>query len=243
MKNLQHFFLLFISFFLGLFFTSSVFAREVSYFKKYADETTYLDLSQIGRDVINNKIIGLPPAKGSVEKIADKESRKEIANTATDAEKLAAVATPNSIFSFSVLLGDWFNFSTLPKTALLFQKVDNDASLAVDAAKQTFQAPRPFHASGYSYPSGYATRAFIWATLLKEIFPNDKTALYRQAEQEGENRIILKRQYPSGVAAGKIYGKYLADQFLKNPRFQKEWKTVKQEIIAAIPPNAISVTH
>lgn len=218
-------------------FSSFLYAesKETSYFEQYANEVHYLDLAHVGNDVIENGILGKPPTKHSPERLADKKLRKQIVSHATREEKVRAADDPNSIFSFAVVLGDQFHLETLPKTAAFFQKVDEDLSLAEEAAKKTFRYPRPLHNFGYSYPSGYAMRAYVWATLLEEIFPKYKDALEQQATQEGLNRIILNKQYPSSVTAGKIYGTYLAAQLLTNPLFVQDWEVVKKEILAIVP--------
>lgn len=210
-------------------------SKESSFFEKYADEAHYLDLVRVGNDVIQNEILGTPPVKHSAEKLADKKLRKQIASLATQEEKARAADDPNSIFSFAVVLGDQFTLEKLPKTAAFFQKLSNDLFLAEEAAKKTFCYPRPLHNFGYSYPSGYSMRASVWATLLEEIFPKYKDALEKQATQEGLNRIILNKQYPSSVTAGKIYGTYLATQLLANPLFVEKWEVVKKEILALVP--------
>ncbi|MBX9742512.1 MAG: hypothetical protein K2W99_03110 [Chthoniobacterales bacterium] len=207
----------------------------MKYFEKYQDETTYLDLVSIGKDVICNNVIGRPPVKGSPEAIADKKSSKQIAYHLSDKDKSSIIEASNSIFSFDAVLGSRFNAEALPKTAAFSQKVDEDISVAEEAAKKTFQYPRPLHNFGYSYPSGYATRAHHWAVLLGGIFPNCKTALKNQAQEHSKIRVMLGKQYISAITAGKLYGKYLAQQFLKNPDFVNEWDEVKKEILSVIP--------
>lgn len=237
MKKLTYFFLLF----LGIGVTTPFLSKPLmatpenlstSYFEKHQGETTYLDLNEVGKDVITNNVIGRPPEKGSPEAIADKQSRRRIAQHRSD-----SIYNPsnNSIFAFATVLGASFNEEKLPKTAAFAQKVDQDISVAVEAAKDTFHYQRPLHNFGYSYPGGYATRAYHWATLLGGILPNYKTALKQQAEEQGEIRVMLGKQYPSAIAAGKLYGKYLAKQFLKKHSFVNEWEEVKKEILAVIP--------
>ena len=97
-------------------------------------------------------------------------------------------------------------------------------------------------ASGYSYPSGHSTRAFLWEALLAKVFPSDQRALENQAERKAWNRVILGRHYPADVYAGKFFGIYLAQKLLENPAFQKEWPAIEAEMKACVgvnPPVAI----
>lgn len=212
------------------------------FFKKYTDEVAYLDLNLVGEDVVKNFIIGVPPVEGSELDQEDEATRKAIANPDTNNldqnqkeelinQKLAAFTAIDNVFAFSAVLGEGFNYKKLKKTEAFFQKIDGDVSVAVNAAKKTFRRPRPMKSSGFSYPSGHSTRAFVREALLSEIFPNCQEALYKQAQQFAQNRVIMGRHYPRDIAAGEIYGKYLADQFHKNPQFEKEWENIKQEIV------------
>lgn len=216
------------------------------FFEKYADDVTYLDLKSIGEDVTKHLIIGVPPKEedkldqedeGNRVKIAGERIQdpttgeiKVIPGEATQDEKLAALTAIDNVFAFSSVLGGQFNYKKLKEVETFFQKVDSDVGVAVSAAKKTFRRPRPMKSSGFSYPSGHSTRAFVREALLSEIFPKCQEALYNQAQQFAQNRVIIGRHYPRDIAAGEIYGKYLADQFRKNLVFQREWSEVKKEI-------------
>lgn len=151
----------------------------------------------------------------------------------------AEEASTDSVFDFERAIGSGFNEKDLPVTAALFKKVTRDTKIAVSAAKDIFHRKRPFSwrdatgaiaKSGYAYPSGHTTRAFLWATLLMNLFPEKEKEIKQEARQKAWNRVILGRHYPDDVYGGEIFGRYLAQEFLKNPQFQEEWKKVRQEI-------------
>lgn len=151
----------------------------------------------------------------------------------------AEEASADSVFDFSRSIGSGFNEKDLPVTAALFKKVTRDAKIAISAAKDIFHRKRPFSwrdatggraKSGYAYPSGHTTRAFLWATLLIDLFPEKEQEIRHQARQKAWNRVLLGRHYPDDVYGGELYGRYLAQEFLKNLQFQEEWKKVHQEI-------------
>lgn len=151
----------------------------------------------------------------------------------------AEEASTDSVFDFEKAIGSDFNENNLPITALLFKKVTHDTKVAIVAAKGIFQRKRPFSwkdangalaKNGYAYPSGHTTRAFVWETLLLDLFPQKEREIKQEARQKAWNRVLLGRHYPDDVYGGEIYGRYLAQEFLKNPKFQEEWKKVHDEV-------------
>ena len=202
-------------------------------------KTTYLDLSAIYNDLENSAILDLtpPPFKGTVASQEDQDFRERVFDNATKKEIHAAQESEDSIFAYSYTLGHGFSPQHLPKTKALFDKVDDDVRLAIFIAKRFYGRRRPMHSSGYSYPSGHSTRAFLWETLLSEIFPDEKKELETQAKQKAWNRVILGRHYPDDVYAGRIFGTYLAQEILKNPDFQEAWQAAQKEITACVGTN------
>jgi len=207
-------------------------------------KTTYIDLSAIYNDLAMGVIEDLlpPPVEGTVEAEDDQNLRLNVYDDATKKQIHEAKESDDSIFAYSYTLGDKFSAHHLPKTKALFDKVDDDVRLAIYIAKRFYGRRRPMHSSGYSYPSGHSTRAFLWDTLLAEVFPNDQVALDNQAKRKAWNRVILGRHYPADLYAGKAFGTYLTQKLLENPAFQKEWPAVEQEMKACIGANPPVVT-
>ena len=195
-------------------------------------------------------ILPPPPASHSPEAKIDNAYIKYSSAAATYNQKLLGIAaSKDSVFDYSLTLGIWFRPKVLPKTAALFQKVTAETDDAIEVAKNHFKRIRPDtwketgdpeKSDGYSYPSGHSTRAYVWSTLLANAFPDQIKALHLQARQKAWYRVILGRHYPSDVRAGKTYGTFLANQFLKDPGFQIEWKEacaeMRRERSDAIPP-------
>jgi acid phosphatase (class A) len=196
------------------------------------------------------KILPPPPKANSAEARADNSYIKYSSAAATDNQKLLGIAASrDSVFDYSQTLGLWFNPKILPKTAALFQKVTNETKDAIELAKNHFKRIRPDMwkvtgdpeiSDGYCYPSGHTTRAYVWSTLLANAFPDQRKALHLQARQKAWYRVILGRHYPSDVRAGKTYGTFLANKFLKDPAFQAAWTAACSEMkkarAEAIPP-------
>ncbi len=211
---------------------------------------TFIDPNSI--DVA--KILPPPPKANSAQARADNSYIKYSNAAATDNQKLLGIAASrDSAFDYSQTLGLWFNPKILPKTATLFQKVTNETKEAIELAKNHFKRIRPEmwkvtgdpeKSDGYCYPSGHTTRAYVWSTLLANAFPDERKALHLQARQKAWYRVVLGRHYPSDVRAGKTYGTFLANKFLKDPEFQAEWSAVcaemKQARSEAIPPSSFN---
>ena len=188
-------------------------------------------------------IIPPPPKPGSEQYKMDTGYLKNARATSTKGQiDRAMTASHDSVFDYSDALGSWFNSRELPITTKLFDQVTNQTKTAIQIAKQHFGRERPIYwlltgdkekSNGFSYPSGHTTRAFVWAILLSDAFPDMSKELHNQARVKAWNRVILGRHFPADVRAGKIYGKYLAAKFLKNPDFKKQWVLACQEMRAA----------
>ena len=198
--------------------------------------TTYLDLSTIYNDLVADSINDLlpPPVNGTTSSQDDQHLRENVFDDATKKQIHEAKDSVDSIFSYSYTLGNHFSEHDLPKTKALFDKVDDDARLAIYIAKRFYGRRRPMNSSGYSYPSGHSTRAFLWDTLLAEVFPDDKSELENQAKVKAWNRVILGRHYPADVYAGRAFGTYLAKQLLNNPDFKQAWQAAQEEMKACV---------
>ncbi len=189
------------------------------------------------------KIIPPPPQPGSEEYRIDTGFLKNVRATGTKGQiERGNKASHDSVFDYSETLGDWFNPQDLPKTAALFDKVNKETKKAIELAKHYFTRTRPEtwietgdieKSNGYAYPSGHTTRAFVWANLLANALPKEQKALHKQGRQKAWYRVILGRHFPADVRAGKLYGQFLAKEFLKSPEFQKQWPSVREEIRAA----------
>lgn len=191
---------------------------------------TFLDRASLLNALTVTKILPPPPAEGSQKLIADQTTRTEVSTTASKAQIKTAKHTEYNVFSFSDILGPRFNAQELPKTAAFFKKIDGDTHAAIHLAKKTFERPRPMKSTGYDYPSGHSTLSFVWESFLADIFPEHQKEFDARARVMAWNRVILGHHYPSDIAAGETYGRYLAQEFLKNDRCQQEFNSVKEEL-------------
>jgi acid phosphatase (class A) len=148
-----------------------------------------------------------------------------------------------TVFSFSTVLGPWFNAKDLPITAALMKEVTKQAKIPLSAAKKTWNRVRPMLADPRihpcvpleetpSYPSGHATRGILWATLLAEIFPEHRDALMARGKQIGDDRFLAGMHYPSDVVAGQKLGAEIARRFIADDAFKTRLESAKAECLS-----------
>jgi len=123
-----------------------------------------------------------PPKPGSLEAKTDEGFLKDAMAIANDLQrKPAVIASHDGPFDFKDTLGPWFTKENLPVTAHVLDLATHDAKEAIELAKNHYQRVRPTYwketgdpekSDGFSYPSGHTTRAFLWADLLADAFPD-----------------------------------------------------------------------
>jgi acid phosphatase (class A) len=181
------------------------------------------------------------PADNSLTTAADLVTVLEVQKRRTPEDiALAACFVHDSVFQYDAVLGSWFAPSALPSSGEFFAQIAADRYAISSKGKQVWRRPRPplldprVHAcielpeSG-AYPSGHATMAFVWAGLLAEVFPEKREALRARAELVAWSRIIGGVHYPSDIAAGRMLGDRLVQDFLKVPVVREALARIKAE--------------
>ena len=189
------------------------------------------------------RILPSPPRAGSDEEKADRQKLLDTVAHRTEADiQRAKVEEKDQPFLFGEILGKDFTAENLPKLAALFAQATTDAKYSLWAAKGVFKRPRADTPEAqeeehkdpkridYSFPSSHSTRAFLWATLLSELFPEQSGAIHLQARRMAWDRVLYGKHYPADVLAGRVYGEFLAGEFLANEKFMEAWKEVEAEV-------------
>jgi acid phosphatase (class A) len=159
------------------------------------------------------KIIPRPANKTREEEERDIHFLKDAMAARTKKQLFRAlIASSDSIFDYAPIVGPEFNAKQLPYAAQVFKEVESDTDHAIHLAKNTFHRMRPNTCyetkknetinAGYAYPSGHATRAFVWATLLANLYPPKRKEIDIESRTKGRNRVILGRHYPDDVYGG-----------------------------------------
>jgi acid phosphatase (class A) len=194
------------------------------------------------------QLLAPPPAPGSAEQMADLDTTYRVYSAASPEDHARGVdETKLSIFHFAPAIGPWFQPGKFRKTEALFQNVEADAKIVVDAGKKHWERLRPYHAdparfpnpieqkpkSDYSYPSGHSTRGTIYALLLAELFPEKRDALLAIGREAGWLRVEGGVHYPTDIYAGRVLGQALAQEFLRSAAFQHDLAEARAEVSAA----------
>lgn len=185
------------------------------------------------------QIIPPPPARGSALEKREIEAVLEIqaARTAADVAS-AEAAEQDTLFDNASVLGSWFNERNLPVTMAFFAKVDADVYAV--RAKEIFKRSRPSFVDARvhpcvrvsdspAYPSGHAVRAWVWAALLTEIFPDQGVQLAARAEAVSRARVVGGVHFPSDIVAGQALAKVMVQELLKNPAVRAEIEKCREE--------------
>ena len=158
----------------------------------------------------------------------------------------------DSVWHFAVVMGPEFSAEQCPKIAALMQRVTGDGNRIKNLAKDHFERRRPptateagatyasAHAQAaesedWSYPSGHATRAALWACVLGEVDPSQKESLLREGWFMCLSRMSRGVHFPSDVTGGFILGQAIAREIMDSPEAaadieaaREEWETVSR---------------
>lgn len=192
-----------------------------------------------GASIDVRRILPPPPEAGSIVGRAELETilRVQAARTEKDVASAKFIEDDN-LFNNASVLGEWFSKENLPVTAAFFAEIDADVS-AVHAKSFYPRRRPPFEdkrvqpcvhvADTGSYPSGHAVRAWVWAALLTEIFPEYASDLAERAGVVGWARVTGGTHYPSDTLAGEVLAKALVVEFLKNPAVRAQLEKCREE--------------
>jgi acid phosphatase (class A) len=149
--------------------------------------------------------------------------------------------------AFAAVIGPSFNFREHPATDALLRQVEIDTDAVAFEAKRFWNRPRPYdldprikpaidkHPSA-AYPSGHSSRAYSWAIVMGELFPQRKDALLARAAQVAQDRVIGGVHYPSDITAGRKVGTEVARKILTSEKFQADLVKAKAELADSRQP-------
>lgn len=173
-----------------------------------------------------------------------------VMNATAGAGALARARDEDSLSAkiFADVLGPGFAPAKCPKVFALLREAALDARAISDAAKDVWSRPRPpREGSGIepavpvptsgAYPSGHATRAYVWGEVMAAAVPSKAGALRQRARLVGLDRVLAGVHYPSDVAAGFALGRAIFEQMARSEAFGKELAQAQAEL-AALAPDA-----
>jgi acid phosphatase (class A) len=188
------------------------------------------------------KILPEPPAPGTLAGLADLEAVRgmQAVRTAADVAWARRIADFTA-FDYADVLGPWFNAKNLPITAEFLREITEDSEATSDRVKLIYSRPRPPVADPQiqpcvkvpkttSYPSGHATRAFLWAAVLSDLFPDQREALLDWAHRAAWGRIVGGAHYPTDVVGGQFMARALLEALQKSPAFHAALEQARAEV-------------
>jgi acid phosphatase (class A) len=189
-------------------------------------------------------LLAPPPLPDSTEQAADMAEVQSVFHSAPSNDVAVAFTERKfSVFNFTPVVGLFFQSNSLPKTTAFFERVQKQAEIVTDNAKDFYKRPRPYVvdpslASGkleksFSYPSGHSTESMVLALVLADLFPDKHDAIIAKARSIGWHRVEIARHYPTDIYAGRVLAQAIVREMKGNPNFQKDFAEAKAEIAAA----------
>jgi acid phosphatase (class A) len=120
-----------------------------------------------------------------------------------------------------------------------FQKVRNEGDYFTHEVKNKYSRPRPFvylkqlHPcvdleKSPAYPSGHASLSELYALVLSEIFPAQKTVFLARAKQIRDDRVLAGVHHPSDINSGEKAGELIFAELMKSEAFKKDLAAAKK---------------
>ena len=206
------------------------------------------------KDLPNSlQLLPAPPASGSAAAAADLEFHQQLQPLRSGARwELATqdvvIKFPAAASTFSCALGIGISQEATPHLTMLLRRSLADAGLSTYAAKDKYQAQRPFAKLGQStcspaeeaalardgsYPSGHAALGWAWGLILTELAPERSQAILERAYAFGQSRNVCAVHWKSDVEAGRTMGAATVAKLHGNADFLAQLGAARIEIEAA----------
>ncbi|MBU9849214.1 acid phosphatase [Rahnella aceris] len=192
------------------------------------------------------KYLPAPPADDSAQTKAELKELLEIQATRTPEQEKAAIAdAEENVWRFADVMGPDFDAAKLPKTAALFDRIVATEDVVDDHAKKAFNRPRPYmldeqihpllkKSKSGSWPSGHSTIGYLMATVLGEMVPEKRNALFTRAAGYAENRLVAGFHYRSDTVMSRTGAALIAQKMEEQPDFKTEFDAAKAELRAQL---------
>lgn len=198
-----------------------------------------------------------PPAPGSAADRADKAAYAAAIGGIGDrnwqrAKSQRSLNLPAYRQQLSCAFGKQLDAQRAPTLLKLISRSAQDAAIAVNVAKAKFARPRPFTADGgeacdlmgspgrparpgFSYPSGHAATAALWALVLADVAPDRAADLGAFGQETGNLRVACRVHWPSDIAAARTLASQLHRQIAATPAYRADLAKARTELPDASP--------
>lgn len=178
------------------------------------------------------KILPEVPAAGSLAAQTDLDVVLQAQAWRTPEEETwAKFIDKDNAFNHASVLGAWFTKENLPITAAFLTNVTEDANAVGALTKAHFARLRPSQIdprvkplvpvpATAAYPSGHVTRAYTWAAVLAEIFPEKRDELFERAHRAAWGRVLAGVHFPSDTIGGELMAEAIVAELKKSEAFR-----------------------
>jgi acid phosphatase (class A) len=187
------------------------------------------------------QIIPPPPEPGSPAAQADLDTVLAMQDRASaDSLAHAQRSVAFTVFSFAEVMGPEFTVANHPETARFFKRLETTANAPKNFLKETYRRERPFRSfpgevrelvteeHGYSYPSGHANRAWLFALVLGSLDPGHRKALLASALEVCNDRVLGGMHYPTDVLESRVLAEELFRELMRNPVFSRDLESLRR---------------
>ena len=184
-----------------------------------------------------------PPAPGSLAALGDLETVLQVqaARTPADVAWAKLIEKDHVFEDFGDVLGPWFEEKNLPVLTDFLGQVTIDARQVSDRMKSLYLRYRPPTVEptvrpcveipkSNSYPSGHSLRAFVWAGVLGDVFPDRQPDLFARAHRVAWGRVIGGVHFPSDIVGGRIAAQAIVAELRKSPAYRAAIEKCRAEV-------------
>lgn len=196
------------------------------------------------------QVLPAAPHKGDARYAADraifKATRHWLGTPRGDlATRDVATGIPYMMSAFSCSVGIALTPQNAPATMKVIGKAGIDTQTQSGTAKDFFKRDRPFLIDkgavcqapaelkgSFDYPSGHATWAWTWASLLAELVPDRATSIMARGRAYGESRVVCGVHNATAVEAGRITSAATLAAVHAQAPFQSDLAAARTELAA-----------
>ena len=156
---------------------------------------------------------------------------------------------------FSEVLDIQLSEETTPEIVLLAESAIVDAKKANTVVKNHYQRIRPFaqfnepslkpwtdeeEASTYSYPSGHASRGWMYAFVLASVIPEYAEQIFNRALVYADNRVICGHHWKTDIDASLMLAAGIFATIVSTDAFHAQQKKAREEYLRVKNSTAVS---
>ena len=195
------------------------------------------------------RLLPPPPDTGSLELDLDLDL-STVYQKVNESRKVKAIRDailqfPLATEAFNPVIGMDINPETTPSLYRIMQKTCVDGGRSTGSTKRFYKRLRPFMVNDLpiltpweeeilrldgSYPSGHTAIGWIWALILKDLFPDRLAAILNRGYQFGVSRMICNVHWHSDVVAGRKCGTAVRDMLYTSRSFLSDLSLARKEI-------------